>query len=132
MVYGYVVAVLAEGYVLHMIALNEVGYVQQLDGLFDPIYDAHDFSDVEIFCKDLSQLKCCVVDKSKLDGNGHGIASEDIRDLEYIFVGLPTLSFLDSLILDKESINFDRTTTRIEEITTLNPFTSRPFLYSDD
>ncbi|RXH94034.1 hypothetical protein DVH24_016101, partial [Malus domestica] len=93
MVYGYAVPVLAEGYVLHMIALNEV---------------------------------------VKLDGNGHGIASEDIRDLEYIFVGLPTLSFLDSLILDKESINFDRTSTRLEEITTLNPFTSRSFLYSND
>ncbi|TQE12972.1 hypothetical protein C1H46_001347 [Malus baccata] len=105
---GYPVAELAGDYVLHMMVLVDVGCVKQLGSIFDPIADAYEFSDAGMFCKDLSQLKFCIVDKSKLDENGHGVQSEDIRDSEYIFVGLPNLNFLNSLILDEKSINFER------------------------
>ena len=105
---GYSVADLAGGYVLHMMALHEGGQIQQLDALFDPIGNTDEFPDVDLFCKDKSQLKFCALDKLILDGNDHGLLSDDIRELEYVFFGLPTLAFLDSLILDKKAFNFER------------------------
>ncbi|KAM1363677.1 hypothetical protein TB2_028105 [Malus domestica] len=96
---GFVVVVLGGDYVLHFLKLIDGNCMKNVLTLFDPLTADQEVPKVHLFCLNAATLRFGKLDMMRIEEReDHGINYPGVNDMEYVFLGLPTNDFLDSLI----------------------------------
>ncbi|RXI05365.1 hypothetical protein DVH24_006622 [Malus domestica] len=97
---GIAVAVMEGNYVLHFLKLRDGNCRKYVLSLFGPVTADEDVPNVDQFCRSPTSLMFGKLDMLMIADKveTHGLDVAEINDMEYVFLGLPTIDFIDSLV----------------------------------